>query len=61
MTLKEKFEDSLEYYELAEVFALKFAYYLSDNYISRTLNSWDDANGIRFTSKQVLETFKQTL
>ena len=42
-----------------EDFAIGFAFYLSDNYISRTLDTWDDAVGIRFTTKQVLEIYKK--
>ena len=44
---------------IAEDFAIGFAFYLSDNYISRTLDTWDDAVGIRFTTKQVLEIYKK--
>ena len=69
MTLQEKINDALFYIEpkvsitkceqIAEEFAIGFAFYLSDNYISRTLDTWDDAVGIRFTTKQVLEIYKK--
>jgi len=32
---------------------------LSDNYTSRTLDTWDDAVGIRFTTKELLEIYKK--
>jgi hypothetical protein len=65
MTLKEKLIDYLhepyvyECIELADEFAIGFAFYLSDNYTSRTLDTWDDAVGIRFTTKELLEIYKK--
>ena len=74
MTLKENFENIIYNYigsewdrrdvsnsleNDAEEFAIGFAFYLSDNYISRTLDTWDDAVGIRFTTKEVLEIYKK--
>jgi len=45
--------------EIADEFAIGFAFYLSDNYTSRTLDTWDDAVGIRFTTNEVLEIYKK--
>ena len=45
--------------EIAEEFAIEFAFYLSDNYTSRTLDTWDDAVGIRFTTNEVLQVYKK--
>ena len=70
MTLQEKFKDIIEdaitydqqydsFEQIADDFAIGFAFYLSDNYISRTLDTWDDAVGIRFTTKEVLEIYKK--
>ena len=47
--------------ELQDDFAIGFAFYLSDNYTSRTLDTWDDAVGIRFTTKELLEIYKKIL
>ena len=47
--------------KIADEYATGFAFYLSDNYISRTLDTWDDAVGIRFTTNEVLEIYKKTL
>lgn len=70
MTLQQKFEQAPDVYNanfevvkdystIADKFAIGFAFYLSDNYISRTLDTWDDAVGIRFTTKEVLEIYKK--
>ena len=70
MMLREKFKDIIEdaitydqqydsFEQIADEFATGFAFYLSDNYTSRTLDTWDDAVGIRFTTKQVLEIYKK--
>jgi len=73
MTLKERlfdavFDNAYEFKkenvipqceQIAEDFAIGFAFYLSDNYISRTLDTWDDAVGIRFATKEVLEIYKK--
>ena len=47
--------------KIIDLFAIGFAFYLSDNYTSRTLDTWDDAVGIRFTTKELLEIYKKTL
>lgn len=70
MTLRDKFKQWLDTdprYQIREVqleviaeeFAIEFAFYLSDNYTSRTLDTWDDAVGIRFTTNEVLEIYKK--
>lgn len=70
MTLKEKFKQWLDTQPrlqirevqleiIADEFAIDFAFYLSDNYSSRTLGTWDDAVGIRFTTNEVLERYKK--
>jgi len=50
---------SIEHEKVADEFAIGFAFYLSDNYTSRTLDTWDDAVGIRFTTKKLLEIYKK--
>jgi len=50
---------SIEHEKVADEFAIGFAFYLSDNYTSRTLDTWDDAVGIRFTTKELLEIYKK--
>ena len=50
---------AIEHEKIADDFAIEFAFYLSDNYTSRTLDTWDDAVGIRFTTNEVLEIYKK--
>ena len=52
-------EVAIEHEKIADEFAIEFAFYLSDNYTSRTLDTWDDAVGIRFTTNEVLEIYKK--
>jgi hypothetical protein len=52
-------EVAIEHEKVADEFAIGFAFYLSDNYTSRTLDTWDDAVGIRFTTKELLEIYKK--